>query len=177
MRVFRVLAAAALIAGLSASPLLAEIAGSVSGRAVDATGRPLANLRVELVEAFRGHPVGVPVQASLTDRRGAWSFSGVSAGQYVVRMVQRQRMTGVAVSVADASEVVDVSLVAPSLPPAAVRLQGQEGAGQAGGQAAGGAAGATSLLAELPAIIIGAASAVVVAAAAVNSVDYIRDAS
>lgn len=118
MRPFRALVAAALAAVLSgASPVLAESAGWVSGHVLDAGGRPLAGLRVDLFGARQGQPVGVPMQASRTDGRGAWSFSSVPAGEYVVRTVYRDRTAGVPVSVAEASEVTGVVIVAPSLPP------------------------------------------------------------
>ena len=169
MRLFRMLVAVLLIAGLSAgASLLAENAGRVSGRVLDAGGHPLADLRVELVRASRAQPAGVILQAALTDGRGGWSFSGVSAGEYVVRMVQHQQATGVAVSIGEAAGVPDVLIVAPSLPRAESALQGSAGGGGTGG---GG------LLSELPAIMIGVSSAVVVAAAVVNTVAVIVDAS
>ena len=136
MRLLRVFVVVLVIAGLSgAPPLLAENAGWVSGRVLDAGGHPLTDLRVELVPAYRGRPVGVPVQADLTDGRGSWSFSGISAGDYVVRMVRQEQITGVAVSVADASGVADLLIVAPSLPRAAAALQGGA-AGTGGGRGA-----------------------------------------
>ena len=168
MRLFRVVVAAVVAAGLGgAPPLLAENAGEVSGRVMDAGGHPLAGLRVELVRASRGQPAGVTLRAASTDRRGAWSFGGVPAGEYVVRMVRQRQATGVAVSVADASNVAGVLIVAPSLPRAASVLQG--------GAAGGGAA--TSLLGELPAVLMGVSSAVVVAAAVVNGVAVLVDES
>ncbi len=164
MRLFGMLVAVFLIAGSGGgSSLLAENAGRVSGRVLDAGGHPLADLRVELVRA----PAGVILQAALTDGRGAWSFSGVSSGEYVVRMVRRQQATGVAVSMGEAAGVPDVLIVAPSLPRAESALQGSAGGGSGGG----------GLLKELPAIMLGVSSAVVVAAAAVNTVAVIVDAS
>ena len=169
MRLFRVVVVAAVAAaGLSgAPPLLAENAGGVSGRVLDAGGHPLADLRVELVRAYRGQPVGVTLRAASTDGRGAWSFGGVPAGAYVVRMVRQQQATGVAVSVADASNVAGVLIVAPSLPRAASVLQG----------AAAGGGAAPSFLGELPAILLGVSSTVVVAAAVINGVAVLLDES
>lgn len=119
MRLFRVVVAAALVAAVSGvSPLLAKSAGWVSGHAVDAVGHPLPNLRVELLKAFRGQPRGVPLRAHVTDGRGAWSFDGVAAGDYVVRMVYDDRSASVPVSVTEASGTLGVLIVAPSLPPA-----------------------------------------------------------
>lgn len=117
MRFFGAVLAVALASAVSGTPpLLAESAGWVSGHAVDAAGRPLPSLRVELLKAFRGQPLGVPLQARVTDGRGAWSFSGVPAGDYVVRMVERGRIAGVPVSVAESSGATGVLIVAPSLP-------------------------------------------------------------
>ncbi len=166
MRLFRVSVAATLVGVLSgATPLLAGSAGWVSGHALDAGGRPLASLTVELVEAWRGQPVGAPLQAKVTDGRGAWSFGSVSPGDYVVRVVTRDRTAGVPVSVTEASGVAGVLIVTPSLPPTERSSRAQ---GVAAAAAAGGGVGATA------AAIIGAA---LVTAAAVASVRYARDES
>ena len=118
MRLFRVSVAATLVGVLSgATPLLAGSAGWVSGHALDAGGRPLASLTVELVEAWRGQPVGAPLRAKVTDGRGAWSFGSVPPGDYVVRVIARDRTAGVPVSVTEASGVAGVLIVTPSLPP------------------------------------------------------------
>ena len=131
MRLFRAALALALAATLSgAPPLLAESAGRVSGQVVDAAGRPLPSLRVELIKAFRGRVVGVPLQVNVTDGRGAWSFGGVPDGDYVVRAVYRDRTSGVPVSVVEASEAAGVLIAAPSLPRPERLSQGQ-GAGPA----------------------------------------------
>ena len=138
MRLFRASVTATLIAALSgASPLLAASAGWVSGHALDAGGRPLASLTVELVEAWRGEPVGAPLQAKVTDGRGAWSFGSVPAGDYVVRVVNRDQTAGVPVSVTEASGVEGVLIVTPSLPLTERPSQAQGAAAAAGG---GGAA-------------------------------------
>ena len=116
MRLLRKLIGVLLIVGLSgASPLLAASAGWVAGQATDAGGRPLAGLTVELLEARRGQPVGVPVQVNVTDGRGSWSFGSVPAGDYVVQIVHHEQIAGVPVSVTEASGVDDVLIVAPSL--------------------------------------------------------------
>ena len=118
MRLFRVSVAATLVGVLSgATPLLAGSAGWVSGHALDAGGRPLASLTVELVEAWRGAPIGAPLRAKVTDGRGAWSFGSVPPGDYVVRVIARDRTAGVPVSVTEASGVAGVLIVTPSLPP------------------------------------------------------------
>ncbi|MCY4634706.1 MAG: carboxypeptidase-like regulatory domain-containing protein [Acidobacteria bacterium] len=127
MRLFRASVAAALVAVLiGAFPLVAESAGWVSGHALDAGGRPLAGQRVELVGALQGQPVGVPVQANVTDARGAWSFSDVPAGEYVVRMVHRGRTAGVPVSVTGESGAPGVLIVAPSVPASAPGWSSQD---------------------------------------------------
>ena len=161
MRLFRATVAAALVAVVSgASPLLAESAGWVSGHAIDAANRPLPNLRVELLKAFRGQPVGVPQQAQVTDGRGAWTFNGVPVGDYVVRMVYHDRATGVPVSVTAGSETPSVLLVAPSLLPPAQLSQGQGGAAAAAG---GGGGGFSALTVASTALVAASAIAVVVA--------------
>jgi hypothetical protein len=168
MRLFRVSVAAMLVGVLSgASPLLAGSAGWVSGHALDAGGRPLARLAVELVEAWRGQPVGAPLQANVTDGRGAWSFGSVPPGDYVVRVIARDRTAGVPVSVTEASGVAGVLIVTPSLPPPAARSSQAVAAGAAAAAAGGGVGAAT-------AAIIGAA---LVTVAAVASVRYARDES
>lgn len=161
MRLFRTVIAAALVATVSGvSPLLAANAGWVSGYAVDAAARPLPNLRVELVEAVRGQPVGVPLQAKLTDGLGAWSFNAVPAGDYVVRMVDGDWTAGVPVSVAESSGATGVLIVAPSLPPSERFSQGQGvGAAAAG---AGGLSTAAVAIATVAAVAATVAVVVVV---------------
>lgn len=162
MRLFRAAVAVALASVVSGPPpLLAESPGRVSGHVIDAAGRPLPSLRVEFLEALRGQPLGVPLQAQLTDGRGAWSFSGVPAGNYVVRMVDRDRTVGVPVSVAESSGLTGVLIVAPSLPPPA-RISMAQGA-------AAGAGGVSNA-----AIVVGTAAA---AAAAAVVVVVVRDES
>lgn len=133
-----------LIGALSgAAPLLAAGGGGVSGHVLNAGGHPLAGLRVELVEAFEGRPLGVPIQANVSDERGAWSFAGVPAGEYVVRTSYRDRTTGVGVSVSEGSAAPGILIVAPSLPPSQAFSQAQSGA------ASGGAAAGTSVVKTL----------------------------
>ena len=159
MRLFRASVAATLVAALSgASPLLAGSAGWVSGRTLDAGGRPLARLTVELVEARRGEPVGAPLQALVTDARGAWSFGSVAAGEYVVRVVTRGQTAGVPVSVTEASGVAGVVIVTPSLPSPAFPSQAAPDAGAAAG--GGGAGGVAAFIGS--ALMLGAASAAIV---------------
>lgn len=163
---FRVSIAAALVAALSgAAPLLAATAGPVTGRALDAVGRPLAGVRIELVHAVENRSVGVPARVQRTDARGAWSFRGVAAGEYVVQMSHHGRTTGVPVAVADSTGAPGVLIVAPSLPHSERSSRAQVAAGAA----AAGAGGIST------AVIVGAA--VVAAAAVVTAVVVLSDES
>ena len=163
---FRLLVAGMLVLALSgATPLLAATAGSVSGQALDAVGRPLAGVRIELVQAVESRPVGIPARVQRTDAQGAWSFGSVPAGEYVVRMSHRDRTTGVPVSVADSTGAPGVLIVAPSLPPSERFSRAQVAAGAA----AAGAGGVST------AVIVGAA--VVATAAVVTAVVVLNDES
>ena len=117
MRPLRVLVAMALAASLSGSAaLLAASAGQVSGVAVDATGNPLAGIRVELLDAGAGRSPDALLQVNVTDGRGSWAFNSVPAGDYVVRILLDDQVAGVPVSVAAAEGMEGVRIVAPSLP-------------------------------------------------------------
>lgn len=156
---FRPLIAAALTVALSgASPLLAEAASRVSGHVLDAGGRPLAHLPVHLVESSQGAPAGVPFLTAITDGGGAWSFGAVPAGEYVVRITDRGRTTGLPVSVTDA-DASGLVIVAPSLLSSGPAPQAQ---GAAAGAAAGAGAGVSTT-----AIVVGAVAAAAAAAAVV----------
>lgn len=154
---FHPLIAAALAVALSgASPLLASTAGRVSGHVLDAGGRPLAQLTVELVEAGRSRQVGAAVRTEVTDGAGAWSFGAVPVGEYVVRVAHRGQTTGLPVSVTDASGASGVVVVAPSLPSAGPAPQAQVAAAAAG-------AGAGWSTAAIVAGVVAAAAAATVA--------------
>lgn len=154
---FRPLIAAALTVALSgASPLLAETAGRVSGHVLDAGGRPLAHLPVHLMASSQGAPAGVPVRIAVTDGGGAWSFGAVPAGEYVVRVMDRGRSTGLPVSVTDASGASGLVIVAPSLLSSGPAPQGQ------GAAAAAGAGGGVSTAAIVAGVVAAAAAAAVV---------------
>lgn len=90
------------------------VRGTVSGQALDAGGRPLAYVRVELVEAVGAQPVGGVLQAVATDAQGAWAFGRVPDGDYVVRIATSGQAAGVAVSVT-AGAVGPVRIIAPSI--------------------------------------------------------------
>ena len=143
----RVLIVAVLIATLSgAVPLLAATAGPVSGRAVDAGGRPLAGVRIELVRATGSRSAGLPAQVQQTDARGTWSFRSVPAGEYVVRMSHDDRTTGVPVAVVDNTGVPGVVIVAPSLSLLERPPQVTAGAGTAAAASANDAGLTTALI-------------------------------
>ena len=161
---FRVLISATLVAALSgATPLLAATAGPVSGHALDAGGRALAGVRIELVRATQDRPVGLPARVQRTDAQGAWSFRSVPAGEYVVRMTHGDRSTGVPVSVSDGTGARGVVIVAPSLPSLERFSQAQAAAG-----AAAAAGGGTSAGAIVAGVLFATAAAV-----AVTSIDVI----
>ena len=163
---FQTLIVATLVAALSgAAPLVAASAGPVSGHALDAGGRPLAGVRIELVHAVESRPVGVPARVQRTDAQGAWSFRSVPAGEYVVRMSHHDRTSGVPVSIADSTGAPGVVIVAPSLSSLERLSQAQAAAGAA---AAAGGGGVSTW------VIVGA---VVVAAAAATAVVVLKDES
>ena len=164
---FRVLVASLLVAILTGVPPLLAAAGSVAGHALDAGGRPLADLRIELVEAIQGRALGRTLRARLTDDRGAWSFRGVPAGEYVVRMVDRNRTVGVPVSVTTASGAAGVVIVAPSLVSAEGVPEAQVAGTAAAAAAGGGAAGA----------LIGSALMIAAVVAGVTTVNIVSDRS
>ncbi len=115
----RKLAAAGTLVGLVAvgapASLPANTSGSIAGHALDAGGRPLANIPVEIFEAAGIRPVGRAVRATVTDLRGAWSFGQMSAGDYVVRVTRGPQVAGVPVSVVAAESLDGVLIVAPSV--------------------------------------------------------------
>lgn len=122
--------------------------GSVSGQALDAGGRPLAHVRVELVEAVGVRPVGRVVRATATDTRGAWAFGRVPPGDYVARVALGGRTAGAAVSVRGAGAE-HVRIVAPSIAGRAMQSPGSAGVLSVlgGGSSAVGAAVAAGIAA------------------------------
>lgn len=89
--------------------LLAQTpSGLVSGRAVDASGRGVANQRVELVQNT------LVVSTVTTDVMGDWSFAGVAPGDYVVRMNIKGHIAGVRVSVASGQMLTGTLIVVPT---------------------------------------------------------------
>lgn len=94
--------------------LFAQVAqqGSIAGEALDldAGGRPLANVRVELLQAVVGQPLGGAVQVTTTSSRGAWAFTGVEPGDYVVKLIVDGQVAGIPV-VVGAGEVLNGLLI------------------------------------------------------------------
>lgn len=90
-------------------------AGSISGRAIDATGRGVGSQRVELLYGAQ------VVSASQTNAFGEWAFNSVKPGEYVVRMNVMGRLSGVRVyvmggqAVSGTMIVVSTASVAPQL--------------------------------------------------------------
>ena len=96
--------------------------GSIAGEALDAGGRPLANIPVELLQAVAGQPVGGAVQTTTTDSRGAWTFTNVEAGDYVVRILASGQVAGIPVVVTAGVAVTGQLIVAPSLATTSLQL-------------------------------------------------------
>ena len=115
--------------------------GSIDGEALDVGGRPLPGVQVELFEAAGGQPIGVALQATVTNSRGQWSFAAVEPGEYVVRIVVNDLVAGIQVSVGAGATVAGLLIVAPSA--ATVDLQIGGGLSNAAkiGLVAGGIAG------------------------------------
>jgi len=88
--------------------------GSVSGEALDAGGRPLVNVQVELFEAINRQPLGVALQTTLTGSQGDWTFTHVDPGEYVVQIVVNGHIAGIPVSVGAGTMLGGVLIVAPS---------------------------------------------------------------
>ena len=88
--------------------------GSIAGEALDAGGRPLANIPVELLQAAAGQPIGGVLQTTTTDSRGAWTFAYVEAGDYVVRIAISDQVAGIPVSLDPGAELSNLVIVAPS---------------------------------------------------------------
>ena len=80
---------------------------SIAGQAVDAAGRAVVNQRVDLMRE------GEVLQSQTTSARGSWSFAGVAAGDYVVRMRVNDQIAGVRVTVAPGQTLDNALIVAP----------------------------------------------------------------
>lgn len=102
--------------------------GSIAGEALDAGGRPLANIPVELFHAVAGQPVGGALQTTVTDSRGGWAFTSVVAGDYIVRIMLSGQVAGIPVVVTAGAAVTDQLIVAPSLATTSLQAVGAAGA-------------------------------------------------
>ena len=123
-RIAKLLAGALLATGVPMAQVQAAVAGEVSGHAVDAIGRPLANADVEIFEAAGGQPVGRSLHAARTDRGGAWAFQRMAPGDYVVRLTAGRQQIGVPVSLGPEESIAGLTIVAP----AAAALQAEPAA-------------------------------------------------
>ena len=160
MRVFLALLLSAVVSGIGIPPhLLAREAGTVSGQVLDAGGRPLASVRVELVEGHGSRSSGSVVQVTSTGAHGAWAFDRVPRGEYVARMALNGHMAGVPVTVGE-SPVGRVLIVAPSI--ATASMQGA--AAPAGGFLATLGGGSTAVGAAMVAVLAAGATVGVLAA-------------
>ena len=143
-----------VVGWLVVSPALpAQTTGAVAGRLLDEAGGALRNVTVGLFAAEGGEPVGDALQTTcVTDPRGAWAFSGVTPGEYVVQAVLGEAVFGVAVTVGSTLSA-GVLIVVPS--PAAAGA----------GTGAGACAVEQEDSAWLPVVLIGGAVAAVSAVA------------
>ena len=101
-----------LISGLAtASP-----AGSLSGRALDGAGQPLAGVRVELA--------GPVVRSAETDTSGRYEFDGLPAGSYTLSLETPLGRAEAAIEVAgNEAAIRDLSLSAPRISEADFRFR------------------------------------------------------
>ena len=140
-----IVVAALLAAGV---PGYAAVPGSVSGYALTATGQPLANAAVEIFEAAGGRPAGAALETARTGPGGAWTFSRLAPGDYVVRLNAGRQFIGVPVALDADDSVSGLRLVAPSLAAAQ---------GQAGAAAAAAAGGGATTAVVVAGVAVGAA--------------------
>lgn len=89
------------------APASAQLA-TISGEVVDAGGRAVVSQQVELVRE------GQVVQSTTTGSRGEWSFTNVTPGDYVVRVVINGQVSGIRVSVTPGQAVANALIVTPS---------------------------------------------------------------
>jgi len=85
-----------MVAAAAPTAILAQgqlSAASISGRAIDASGRGIGAQRVELLQGT------YVVSTANTSAFGDWAFANVKPGEYVVRVNVRGRVSGVRVYV------------------------------------------------------------------------------
>ena len=157
-----------------AAPSFGADPGSMAGHALSAVGQPVPNATVELFEAFSGRPMGSVLQSTVSDAGGAWQFSAVQPGDYVVRVTVGQQSVATPVTLGVEQALAGVQVVVPSTATAGAAAgaggaaASTAGAGAAGAGAATGAAVGTNVLVGV---------AVAGAAATAATVVVINDAS
>ena len=117
-----------VVGWLVVSPALpAQTTGAVAGRLLDEAGEALRNVTAGLFAAEGGEPVGDALQTTcVTDPRGAWAFSGVTPGEYVVQAVLGEQVFGAAVTVGSTLSA-GVLIVVPSAAAEAGAAEGRCG--------------------------------------------------
>jgi len=164
-----VLALALVIAAtpinLIAAGRLAQNAGQISGNAV-IEGKPMGNVTVRLRNVDTGQLVG----STTTNAQGAFLFSGLPAGNFVVETVSPNGTilgTSATVSLVAGAMIAGAVTVSTTAAAAAAAGIGAGGAAAAGGATAGGAAAAgaglstTAIVITAAAVTLGAAGIVV----------------
>src|SRR4051812_31389742 len=109
------LGAAALVALLSPAPASAQV-GGVSGRVLDQTGKPVANVDVVL-----DGPEGLPTLHLKTNARGEYVAAGVPIGDYRITATtsgMTARINRTHVSLGGPSQIPDLKLAAGTAAPA-----------------------------------------------------------
>ena len=151
----RAILAVVLVGAVAAgAPGYAAAPGSVAGYALTATGQPLANAAVDIFEAAGGRPAGPALQTATTGAGGAFAFSRLAPGDYVVRLAAGRQLIGVPISLSGNGSIEGLRLVAPSMAAAGGAFQAQAGAAAA---AAGAGAGAATTAVVVAAAVVGAA--------------------
>ena len=165
----KLLASALCLAlAMTAAPidLIALQGGAISGVAT-VDGKPLANTTVRLRNVDTGQLVG----NTTSNAQGAFNFSGLGPGNYVVEIVAANgTILGTSTVIALTAAAMAVSGVSVGTSAAAIAAAGgAAGAGVAGGAAAGGAALGTCMSTTLVTILdVGGCLAVTAAVIAAN---------
>jgi hypothetical protein len=114
---FRKALTVAVVLAVAATTILAQervLLGSIAGRAMDAAGRGVEGVRVELMNG------SLIVGTATTNTAGDWSIADVKPGDYVARVNIKGRITGVRLTVVGGQQtnamiVVSTASVAPQL--------------------------------------------------------------
>ena len=159
------LAIAATPINLIAAGKLAQNTGQIAGNAV-IEGKPMGNVTVRLRNVDTGQLVG----STTTNAQGAFSFSGLPPGNFVVETVAANGTilgTSATVSLVAGAMIAGAVTVSTTAAAAAAAGIGAGGAAAAGGATAGGAAAAgaglstTAIVITAAAVTLGAAGIVV----------------